>query len=220
MGDTIRFIFRTLIKIPLIIIAVYLVINVIAFTMSYMRLYTLAQVAVNTAMENNFIPESEFNAIMAHAGGTNAGTFRDGLTNNILNEINVTVTTVPLLYGVPYTIHGNARYGIGHSIDVGVEDQRVQYGSEITIEVEGSYLWMLPIPIYGGAGNFGLLNTPVVGMGGGAAPVVNNQAAVENELRRRGLIDIGVADSDFRFPIRFTYTVAGLKYYPDLDATM
>lgn len=59
MSDSVKGIFKTLIKIPVIIIICYAVFNAFAFGITYFKMLGLSYVAMQTAMENNFIPARE-----------------------------------------------------------------------------------------------------------------------------------------------------------------
>jgi len=59
MSDGIKFIFKTLIKIPLIIAITFAIFNLFAFGLSYMKILGLSFVAKQVAMENNYIPAAE-----------------------------------------------------------------------------------------------------------------------------------------------------------------
>lgn len=201
MVDSVKFIFRTLLRVPIIIAVVYLCLNVFSFTVNYIRLYSLSQVAINTAMENNYIPQNEFEALLGYA---------DTLTNPIMNRVDIMVGTDAgdvtgtrrsdgTVNGIPFT-----------------QWQRGQYGQEVTVSVTGSFLWLLPIP-WVNNNEFAWMDR-TEGMGGGPPSVVNDAAAMQAELDRRGLGNPETAVGWPRQNITFTYTVPGLKYYPDIDA--
>lgn len=66
MSDNVKFIFKTLIKIPVIILVVYAIFNVFAFSLSYFKLLGFSYVAMQTAVENNYIPEEEKKTLNAY----------------------------------------------------------------------------------------------------------------------------------------------------------
>lgn len=63
MSDGVKFIFKTLIRIPVIIMVCYAVFNVFTFGTSYFRMLGLSYVAMQTAVENNYIPSEEETAL-------------------------------------------------------------------------------------------------------------------------------------------------------------
>lgn len=59
MSDSVKFIFKTLIKVPCIIAVVYLIFNIFGFTYTYIRVLGISQLVQQVAVENNFIPSTE-----------------------------------------------------------------------------------------------------------------------------------------------------------------
>ena len=53
MAENVKFIFKTLIKVPIIIFVTYFIVNLFAFTVSYFRLLGVSYVVLQTAIENN-----------------------------------------------------------------------------------------------------------------------------------------------------------------------
>lgn len=66
MADGVKFIFKTIFKIPVIILVCYAIFNVFAFSLSYFRLLGVSYVVMQTAMENNYIPPQENATIRAY----------------------------------------------------------------------------------------------------------------------------------------------------------
>lgn len=82
MSDTVKFIFKTIIKVPIIIIVCYLVFNVFAFGLSYFKMLGLSYVAMQTAVENNYIPQAERQSLSSY--------MTDTLQTDILQNVNFT----------------------------------------------------------------------------------------------------------------------------------
>lgn len=59
MTDSIKFIFKTLIKIPLTICIVYFIANIFCFALYFFKYSGVSYAVMNTAMENNYLPPSE-----------------------------------------------------------------------------------------------------------------------------------------------------------------
>lgn len=59
MTDSLRFIFKTLIKIPFIIMVTYFIANIFFFSLFYFKFTGISYSVMNTGMENNYIPPSE-----------------------------------------------------------------------------------------------------------------------------------------------------------------
>lgn len=60
MSDSVKFIFKTLIKVPCIIFVAYLVLNIFAFCFTYFRMLGFSYVVMQTAVENNYLPTNEY----------------------------------------------------------------------------------------------------------------------------------------------------------------
>ena len=59
MTDSLRFIFKTLIKIPFFIMVIYFIANIFFFSLFYFKFTGISYSVMNTGMENNYIPPSE-----------------------------------------------------------------------------------------------------------------------------------------------------------------
>ena len=59
MTGTVKSIFKTLVKVPVTIIVAYFIINLVLFSYFYFRFAGVSYVIMQTAMENNYIPETE-----------------------------------------------------------------------------------------------------------------------------------------------------------------
>lgn len=59
MSDSVKFIFKTLLRVPILIIISYIIFNIFAFGLSYFKMLGLSYVVMQTAVENNYIPSDE-----------------------------------------------------------------------------------------------------------------------------------------------------------------
>lgn len=67
--DEIKFIFKTLIKVPCIIMVMYLCFNIFAFSITYFRMLGASYAVMQTALENNYLPPSERKDLEAYIQG-------------------------------------------------------------------------------------------------------------------------------------------------------
>lgn len=105
MSDSVKSIFKILIKIPVIIAISYLILNVFAFGISYVRLLSISYSIMQVAMENNYLPENEMNVIKEH-----------------INEIAPAGDTGGILQnGKIITTGGNNRKQYGEQVTVGIQ---------------------------------------------------------------------------------------------------
>lgn len=117
MSDSVKFIFKTLLRVPVIIVASYLVFNIFAFSLTYFRLLGVSYVVMQTAVENNYIPEAENNSLTAYL---------DSLQTQILED-------------TALVLEDEENPGIPPATE------RRQYGSEVTVGVTGNYKFIWPL---------------------------------------------------------------------------
>ncbi len=104
MSDSIKFIFKTIIKVPIIVIIAYVIFNVFGFGLSYFKMLGLSYVALQTAVENNFIPPDEQRTMERYMSNE--------LETDILQNVEFTPNTA---------LGENARKQYGGEITVGVQ---------------------------------------------------------------------------------------------------
>lgn len=175
MTDGVKFIFKTLIKIPIIICIIYAVFNVFAFSLSYFKILGFSYVAMQTAVENNYIPESESNTLNAYL---------DSLETYMLEGATLTCDTDT----------GSAS----------AENRKVQYGTAIKVTVSAHYKFIWPL-------------MPIEQRTGQAAEGLYGENT-GTALTDQQLEDARKAyENNPQNNITISYTVPGLKYYPDLS---
>lgn len=129
MNDSVKFIFKTLIKVPVIILVSYFIFNLFAFTFTYFRLMGLSYVVMQTVVENNFIPEDEKQTLTNYINS-----LETGVVNNLAIGCD-TNTTNDTANGGPY-VNVNAPDN---------DNYKVQYGTPITVTVSAKYNWVFPL---------------------------------------------------------------------------
>lgn len=119
MADGVKFIFKTLIKIPLIIFVTYAIFNGFAFAVIYFKLLGFSYVVLQTAVENNYIPPQELQAF-----------------NKYLKEFDDSIEMVD-----------NVQLILTDDNDstIPVATERRQYGQLITVGVSGRYKFVWPL---------------------------------------------------------------------------
>lgn len=187
MADDVKFVFKTLIKVPLTVIIAYMVMNIILFANFYFKYLGYSYIVMQTVYENNYLPTAEQNTLLATANDTlnnsdliyrtyicvdtNSGTSDDefkrqmGVNDKLVIDNNATSFTK------------------ASATVIGSNNKRVQYGKKIQVHVGYVFKMMLPFNH------------------------TNNQSKgnVLDWTRRATYI-----------PITFNYNVTGLKYYGDL----
>lgn len=194
MEDSVKFIFKTLIKVPIIIVVSFLIFNIFAFAVSYTRLLSFSYIVMQVATENNYIPNSEKDMLENYASG---------LETAIMPEVRVMYNRVG--NADESTILGDK---LDNSINSAYPDDsgsRRQYGKAVRVGVAGRIVLMFPLTTKETLQN---VDAGVNGFNGGNG--VDNSIADEATLQRRR----EAKKSDFWISIM--YTVPGLQYYPDL----
>ena len=70
MADDVKFVFKTLIKVPLTVIIAYMVMNIILFANFYFKYLGYSYIVMQTVYENNYLPTAEQNTLLATANDT------------------------------------------------------------------------------------------------------------------------------------------------------
>ena len=171
MNESVKFIFKTLLKVPVFILVAYAIFNLFAFSFSYFKIMGFSYVAMQTAVENNYFPQTEYNTLTAYL---------NGLETAMLENATLTIDT------------GNGG------------NERVQYGSEITVTVSAHYRFIWPL-------------MPNEQRSTGVAASGMNDQNIGNALTDDQLKQIRHdRENNPQNNIWISYTVPGLKYYPDL----
>ena len=126
MSGGVRFIFKTLIRVPIIIMAFYLVFNLFAFSLTYFKLLGFSYVVMQTAVENNYLPQQEMDSLNKYLAD---------LTDTGVVD-NATLITVGSKPGESLQdANGNT------------SGAKRQYGSKVTIGVQAHYRWVWPLTV-------------------------------------------------------------------------
>lgn len=172
MSDDVKFIFKTLIKVPVIIFESYLIFNLFCFMFIFFKTLGIQYVVMQTVVENNYIPASDLTKLEDYLGDLEQIQFvlpqdNDGNKTEIITDGNV----------------------------------RTQYGNvkEVGVRVVYEFQWPL------------MPNEQK--QSGVAVDGLNPGSSGGSELDDYGHTK-GIA-----IPIKITYKVPGLQYYPDLNIT-
>jgi len=118
MSDNVKFIFKTLFRVPITIMIAYFIFNIFAFSLTYFKLLGLSYVVMQTAVENNYLPSEELNTI-----------------NNYLDTVSDT--------GVINSAYLVLEDPDDSSIDIATN--RRQYGTPVTVGISANYRFILPL---------------------------------------------------------------------------
>ena len=129
MSSGVRFIFRTLIKVPVIILISYLIFNIFAFMFTRTRIQGLTDIAVQTVAENNFLPQQEQDTLLNYAASFE---YAGGLVSNVT-------------IGCDTNKDNDGNSGVCTDVTKPNNDNiKVQYGTPITVTISARYNWIFP----------------------------------------------------------------------------
>lgn len=128
MSDSVKFIFKTLIKVPCYIMVAYMLLNLFAFSFTYFRVLGFSYVVMQTAVENNYIPTSEKNQL-----------------NKYLDEITQSafVSNAYIVYNSNSRTDGIIEEGVDTTIPSA--EERRQYGRPVRVGVAFNYTFIWPL---------------------------------------------------------------------------
>ena len=219
MSDGVTFIFKTLIKVPIYTFVIYFVFNCFTFAGSYFKMLGVSHIVEMTVIENNYLPENEYNILTEYISK---------LTTKLNPDIYLVDSTEDRPHSDDYDDEYCAyqHYGSGLSTDTSKAAERTQFGEIHTCGIIWNYKFILPlIPTEQADAikNSGRLNpnstTKAVGgltefkgsLSGTSTMPSNPDTYLESAREQKE--DWGT------MTIRFLYKVPGLKYYADMDAT-
>lgn len=111
MSDGVKFIFKTLIKVPFIIFVSFFIFNIFAFTVSYFRIVGASNTLQQAIMDNNYLVDSD---------RTTFNTYIENLRTNCLTDIQLIVDTDGNDYDPEHYQEHNKRKQYGHVITCGI----------------------------------------------------------------------------------------------------
>lgn len=198
MSDDLKFVVKTLLRIPIIIFFSYLVFNIMCFFFIYFRMLGFSYIIMQTAVENNYLPTQELTTLTTYMSDLDG---HDGV--NDANGVYMVENA-----GIIVGMNGSTPV-YANSAGYATNDARVkrQYGHEVTVGVACDYKMVWPFigreTHVNDSAVQGLNDTDTF-EGFRTDTRTRQQELVEN--------DGGTSISH----IEIVYTVPGLKYYPDL----
>lgn len=234
MSDEVKFIFMTLIKVPVIIFIAFFIFNLFAFFFIYFKMLGLSYVAMQETVENNFIPKNlaiQFNNVFESIDDipmASDTTLICGQTDDADPEL---ILWAKNSQGNPVYVYSNGEVANLTDFDTSVAKsalERTQYGQQRLIGVHCRYTFVWPLSHASLVSDTGVhgYDGEIRGMDGvsngtpltttynsandpyaGDTPEGDNANDVTGGRYAHGHAS-GV-------PINIYYTVPGLKYYAD-----
>ena len=195
MTDGVKFIFKTLIKVPIIIFVSYFIFNIFVFCFTYFRMLGFSYVVMQTAVENNYLPTDEYTQLNAYLTSISNSEFIEaGSAKIVVNAPAESEYYIP--YDTGYTDGIEPAYGSVYS--------KRQYGKPVRVGVIYKFRMVWPLMPHQQVADS---DNAVAGLSDDEPTALSD---AELELARDNTSSYNV--------ILITYTVPGLKYYPDLLA--
>lgn len=201
MADNVKFIFKSLIKVPIFIFVAFFIFNIFTFFFIYFKMLGISYVVMQTAVENNYLPQQELTTLNKYMTSLNKISYVENAHIVVDND-----TSGATLYngsGNYLDEKGNAKAlaSDGHN-----SVTRRQYGNYIVTGVYCKYRIIWPLQY---------VETMHDTNAGVAGTNSNNNNTVETSNttlanRRKD------SKHAVMIPIKLVYTIPGLKYYPDL----
>jgi len=104
MADNVKFIFKSLLKVPIIIFVTYAVFNLIFFGATYFKVLGLSYVAMQVVVENNYIPDAELATLEAYIDTLEDAAMLSNGTITVQPEGEATANNKRVQYGTPVTV--------------------------------------------------------------------------------------------------------------------
>lgn len=211
MTDGVKFIFKTLLKVPVIIFVSFFVFNILVFFLIYFKMLGFSYIVMQTAVENNYLPNSELESLLAYADRMDAENSYSQANTSIICYFNPNDSNDPtydhrVKTSVTNNVMGDAATCAAFGDSYGDATKRKQYGkvSRIGVYTEYTVIWPLDYR-----------DTTTTGRVAGFAPDGSGQADTTSFKSESELEQLR-EDNKVTIPIRIVYSVPGLKYYPDL----
>lgn len=198
MSDGVKFIFKSLIKVPVIIFVAFFILNIFAFFFIYFRLLGLSYIVMQETVDKNYIASRQlyqFQSTLKQLD--NIGMVQDGTAGIIIgvdSHGNEVFVNSDLGY---YSSNDNGEIstssiGAAQGGPFGSAVTKCQYGAirHVGIRVNYEIIWPLD---------------------------VSNITRHDNESQYSPDGTVEYKKSTFSIPITITYDVPGLKYYADED---
>lgn len=203
MTDSVKFIFKTLIKVPIFIFVAFFILNIFSIAFIYFKMLGLSYVVMQTAVENNYLPDSEVSMIL---------TYLNDISNGIemVTDAGIVVDEGDTPAGSGYAVEANGKdYIVVNTYTSGLTGgalTRKQYGGEVICGVYCNYKIIWPLD-YRYTGN----RDAIVNGTSGNYTYKDVQGYVAGAQTHNSYLSAFA-----NLPIAIVYKVPGLKYYPDM----
>lgn len=225
MNDEVKFIFKTLIKVPVIIIISYLIFNIVMFINFYFRGLGTSYLIMQEVAINNYIPATDRGSITETArtfenydrGASFDNETNKSITSDLIDAVVIGVNNEGSFQTneqIQDTIRAIAPSGNTHSdnlsfiyngdlADDSAIGRKVQYGTPIQCYFAYNFVFQMP------------LTHGVSGLEGSTEDDGNESYITAADKAHTSNLENN-SNGGFRTVVVFAYKVPALKYYPDI----
>lgn len=205
MDDSVRTIFKALIKVPCIIMVAFLMLNVFAYAVSYFRIVSATNTIQQAVMENNFLTKDDTDTFVKYLS-TMETAYLNNFEIHIDNETSSAKECI-----IPVTKYMTIGSSAVKDAD---QNSRVQYGTPVNVSVTANYKFIMPL-VYGQTLKTGEVqgfsDTKLSGAADHGRTVSTDFISdAEAEYRRQHNSPLNT--------ISVKSTVVGMQYYADIDS--
>lgn len=236
MSDSVKFIFKTLTKVPIVIMCAYAVFNIFAFFFIYFRMLGVSYVVMQTAVENNYIPTTEGGTLLDYLEDTDSISMVDkvGLViaasdanDFAASGLNGSYEAYEIPNGdgtskwvalVTPSTDGATTNAAKIGTVIGGARQKHQYGTPVVCGVFCRYKIIWPLD-YRYTGNRDAITADNGATDSALTSGAYNYKNVAGYDGTDTSVHEGATAAWSKLPLLITYKVPGLKYYPDLSFT-
>lgn len=228
MSDEVKFIFKTLLKVPVIIVVSFIILNIFAFFFIYFKVLGLSYVVMQTAVENNYLPPTEVSTLNNYVKQWES-TSPGGIPMVTESFIIVAKSGDAYKYYDPTAtvyhvdiqnaegsggIFGSTRtYTPASPGEVNTALKKIQYGKSVTVGVHCGYRLVWPLGYKETINGVTSANADDAGVNGVEGFDTGKTFA---GFKTDTQLEADRAAKETLIAFDITHNVPGLKYYPDL----
>ena len=213
MSDSVKFIFKTLIKVPVLIFIAYMFLNIFAFFFIYFKTLGLSYVVMQETVENNFMTQSEFNQMNDYLEKINEiplvvnasiiyGKGSDG------KPVYCPVNSSNRMTGYSGSIHGPS----GRTVTTDSAFHKSNYGTAKTVGIHCEFKIVWPLD-YNIANRSVANNTTQTFKGAKNKVIMKTKYKMKNDYYNKQHDNKSKHKFSVKIPLNIYYTVPGLRYY-------
>lgn len=198
MSDSVKFIFKCLIKTPIYILISYLLANLFLFSMFYFKFLGVSYAVMQTALENNYIPSNEMTGLTKSVNDIYR--YPDGSVSQVIPSAEIFIN-----------VDGS---------DTTYNNDRRQYGNQIVVGVKYKYRWIWPLMPQ----EYGQVPADIGSLRGAESGVVTSTGNEDKNIDGKSSLSEAELDrlrkekaDKGTNEIKILYKVPGLQYYSDLE---